>query len=101
MSKFPYNPQGFDPRRVVVVRPRKRHKRQRFRWEIVWVALTLLGAAWLLQNIECNPSMGWERVMDALHVQNRQRYTQMACWGVVLCGIAAIVRILRSQEDEE
>ena len=101
MSRFQDNPQGFDPRRRVVMRPRTPRKRYRFRWGIIWGLLALLVAAWLLQNITCEPSVTWEGVMDALRIKNRERYTQLACWGIALCGVAAVVRILRKNKGEE
>ena len=96
MSRWP---EQLDPRRVVFVQPRKPRKRYRFRWGLIWVPCVILAAAWLLQNVECNAS--WDKVMDSLEVENRQRYTQVACWGVALCGIAAIVRICRNDHDKE
>jgi Ni/Fe-hydrogenase subunit HybB-like protein len=83
------------PRKVVMSRPRKK---ARFKWGIVIVPAVLLLAYWVGANIAVGVS--WNSVMGALHVHNRQRYTQLACLGLVCVAVVAIARILRKKKDD-
>jgi len=62
--------------------------------------ILVIGAAgWFINHAE--PSVTWDEVMDALGVQNRDRYSRLAVLGLVLVGIAVIARVIRGNGDEE
>ena len=96
MTRRPHYP--FDPRHVAIV-PRRRRRRYRFHWELFALAALVLIAIYALNHIQCHSR--WEDIMDVLSVKNHERYTQLAVWGVTLCGVAAIFRILRSGKEKE
>lgn len=84
----------FDPRSQGMQLPMQpKPKRWQLRWTYLWVILAIAGVAIFLNSIES--SVAWQRVMDALDVQNRERYTQLFCLGVVVTTICAIYRVLR------
>lgn len=72
--------------------------RGEFRWGIIWVVAVLLLLAWLASGARAG--LSWDRVMDYLHVKNKERYTQLAVLGCTLCTILAIARILGWKKDE-
>ncbi len=97
MARF-HNNLRFDPRRIVVVRPRRRRRRPRFRWEWLLIPGVCILAVWFLSN--AHAAFSWEDVMDVLHVHNREQYTMLAVMGLVLVAIVAIARVLRRKDDE-
>ena len=82
------------PRRIVVVRRRAR----KFRSWWILIPLILCVGVWFMQNIK--PAASWNDVMDFLNVHDRERYSQCAILGVVLCGIAGVARILRDHRRD-
>ena len=64
----------------------------RFRWGCIWVVVAIALAMWLAAGSK--PAITWDSVMDLLHVKNRERYTQLAVLGVLICGACAVARIL-------
>ena len=98
MQQVTGNHVPFDPRRVVMVQPRKRRKRWRPNWAILWVIVALLGITWLLHHIE--PAVTWEDVMDYLHVHNRERYSQLAVLGIILTAICFAWQIAKGNKDD-
>jgi len=68
----------------------------RFRWEIIAVPLVILGFGWLLGHIE--PSFSFEELMDQLNVHHQGRYRALACLGIVVVAIVAVLRILRDSK---
>jgi len=85
--------------RPVVLVPRKPRPRPRFRWSIVLVPLALLFAAWVLGN--SRPAGTWHEIMECLHVRNAERYTRLACLGVLVVCIVLVVRILDHGRKEK
>jgi hypothetical protein len=98
MQQMTDNHVPFNPRRVVMARPRKRRKRWRPNWGILWVIVALLGITWLLHNIE--PAVTWEELMNYLHVHNRERYSQLAILCIILTTICALWRIVKGKKDD-
>lgn len=98
MTRLPQrNNQQFQ--QPMVVRPRRKKPKWRFRWEILWIMLAIVFGTWLLSGIE--PAATWEDIMDdALNVRDTDRYSRLAILGVLACGICAIVRVLRPKKDE-
>ena len=77
---------------------RPSRKRGEFRWGIVFVIAILLLLAWMASGARAG--LSWDRVMDFLHVKNRERYTQLAVLGVAICAILGIARVLGWKKDE-
>jgi hypothetical protein len=63
---------------------------------LVLVALYVFG-----KSISPAPELSWENIMDFLHVthENRERFTMMTIFMLVLILVAAIWRILRNDSD--
>jgi|GEM_PF-2641297 len=66
---------------------------RQFRSEWIWIPVAILGMAYFLSHIQ--PVLVWDRIMDALHVHDKQRYTQLAIWGIVLVFITITIRLLK------
>jgi hypothetical protein len=73
-------------------------ERAHFRWSIVLVIAAAALAAWLVKGID--PARSWEEFMDAIGVENKVRYTQLAILGMVVVAIVAVARVLRRKEEE-
>ena len=67
--------------------------KKHFRWWPFLLVLSLLTLAWVISNAEL--AFCWGDVMDLLNVQNRGRYTMLACLGVVCVAVVAIAKVLR------
>jgi len=63
----------------------------RLNW--ILVLLALAGLYYLLTRVQI--SLPWDRVMDLLNVQDRERYTKLGIFCVVLTLVVALTRILR------
>lgn len=92
MARVPNN-RRIDPRRIVVVRPRRR--RPRFRWEWLLLPGACVAAVSFLGRVRAAFSFG--DVMDALHVRNREQYAMLAVMGLGLIAVVAVARVLRSR----
>ena len=96
--RLPKDPR-FQQNRPVIIRPRKPKPKRRFRWAFVLVPAAVLLVLWIISGIE--PAGSWDDVMDFLKVRNRERYTLLACLGLVIVAIAAIARIMRGPDQDE
>lgn len=85
--------------RPMVVVPRRPRAKPRFRWSIVLVPLALLFAAWVIGNVK--PAGTWADVLDFLRVRHRERYSMLACSGLVVICVVLIARILGSTKKEK
>ena len=63
----------------------------RLNW--ILVLLALAGVYYLLTRVQV--SLPWDRVMEFLDVQDRERYTKLGIFCVVLTLVVAMTRILR------
>lgn len=82
---------GQNPRRVWW-----RYRKPRFKWEYIYIPLIILLIFYLLHNAQ--PSFTFEDIMDALNVQNRDRYKRLFTFGCTCVAIVIIVRILRDNK---
>lgn len=69
--------------------------RDQYRVRAGWflIPLILIGMYAFLKSI--SPSLMWDQVMDFLNVQNKERYTMLAVWCLILILVTALWRILR------
>lgn len=82
--------------------PRRRPPRAtyEFRWVLyVLIPGALLLTLWFISGVE--PSCRWDDVMTALHVRDRQQYTQLMVLGLVISAICLIARILRGPRKDD
>lgn len=75
--------------------PQPRRPPKSARWWLLAVPLLFLVAAWLAQGVR--PAVTWVEVMETLRVpqESRERYTQMAMLGVLICAALGAYRVLR------
>ena len=73
-------------------------ERASFRWGIVLVIVAAALAAWLVKGID--PAGSWEEFVDAIGIEKKVRYTQLAILGMVVVAIVSIARVLRKKEEE-
>jgi len=98
----PQNNPRFSGNRPISIRPRSSRKpkpKWRFRWAFVLVPAAVFLALWIISGIE--PAGTWDDLMDFMKVRNRQRYTLLACLGLVIVAIVATARVLRPSEDDQ
>lgn len=85
------NPYMMPPQRKMPVHMRsRRRRRQRLRWEILWVLAGLFMAFWLLHHIE--PSICFDTLMHSIGVRDKMRYRQLAMLCVIGIGVCLMVR---------
>ena len=83
-------------RPVVIVRPKRR---RRFNWAIVAVPAAILLAMWAASGIQIGFS--WDYLLTIWHIKNKQRFTQLACMGLLAVAVVAIARILRPEKQKD
>jgi hypothetical protein len=85
-------------RPVMIIRPKRR---RRFNWTIVAVPAAVLFAMWVANGIQIGFS--WDSLLTAWRIHNKERFTQLACMGLLAVAVVAIARILRpeKQKDED
>ena len=92
-----YRDYGLHGRRPVVVRPRRRRRKQPERWRPKWsillVPAALLLGAYVIAHIE--PAFTWDDIMDACAIERRDRFSNLFVAGVVIVGIVSVARVLR------
>lgn len=96
MSQWPNN---FNRQPPIIVRPRRRRRRRGFRWSLVIVPGVILLLIWMASGIEVGFS--WDELLDDWGVVNKGRFTRLAVLGVVICGIVAVLRVLRGPGQDE
>ena len=79
----------------VVMKPPRKERRFRFRKAFILVPLTVLILVWVLRRVQV--AVRWDDVLSLLHVKDGERYTELACLAVVLIGIVAVSKVLRSK----
>ncbi len=90
---------GFDPRQMVVLRPRKRRVRYRFNWVlVVLLPMVILATAWFLRSVE---PVRWADLMRTWRIHDTDRFGRAMVWGIVLCSAAVIWRIVRGNKKED
>lgn len=96
MTDVPQGNRGYPSERMV----QSSREEPKLQFQIGWilVPLALLGMAYLLRHT--SPAVTWERVMDLLHVHNRERYTQLFHLCLALTFIVAAVRILGRKDKK-
>lgn len=96
--------------------PQPARVRRRIRWPILWVPLVLGVAAWAIEQVHQlnlvrvprpgpssvsfsepvrSPAFDWDEYLDALGIVNHARFTAFFKLGLVLVGLALVVRLLR------
>ena len=95
--RLPSNRYTSPGQRPMNVRPRRRQQarpqRWRPKWSILLVPVAILLGAYVIAHVE--PAFTWDDVMDALDIENRERYTMLMCLGLFIVGIVSIARVLR------
>jgi len=101
MYRPPYGqgPPGLGPQGRPRLRRRRRRSRRRFNKAFLLVPAAVLILLWLIGGIE--PAGTWDDVMDALNVQNRERYTMLMCLCLVCVAVVTTCHIFRKSKDEE
>lgn len=66
-----------------------------------WVLVipTILLVMWVASGIRVG--FTWDSVEEALHVQNKVRYSQLACLGMIVVAIVAVWRIFRTKDPKD
>ncbi len=97
----PYGPvpPQFRPPQQAYRRRRKQTRRRKFNWAFVLVPAAVLILLWIISGIE--PAGTWDDVMDFLKVNNRERYTMLACLGLLCVAIVWIARIFGKDKEDE
>ena len=94
-----WSPNQFNQRPPVVVQPRRRRIRRKFRWAWITVPVVVLGMIYLISGIDL--AFSWSDVTRFLGVENEQRYGLLVVLGLIIVGIVAIVRVLRHGNDKD
>lgn len=75
----------------------------RRRWSLrtwlITVPATLLVLMFLLQDAQ--PAASWNSVMDGLGVSDGRAYTNLMVWAILLLGVMAVYRVLRSPGNDD
>jgi hypothetical protein len=85
------------PKHVIVVRPQK--KRRHFRLALVAAPATILLAMWVASGIRIGFS--WDHLLTAWGIRHRERFSQLACLGLICVAVVAIARILRHKKQKD
>ena len=96
MTDTPQNNRGQPPGRTREPLPPKPKKTLRMEW--ILVPLALLGMAYVLQHT--HSVVTWDKVMDLLHVKNRERYTMLLHLYLAVTFVVAALRILGRKGKE-
>jgi hypothetical protein len=72
--------------------------RRKYRSWLLSIPATLGVLIYIQQHAK--PSFSWVSILDSLGVRNREAYSEMAVWGIILIAIVAVVRILRPPQEE-
>ena len=83
-------------RPAVIMRPRRR---RRFNWAIMAVPAAVLTAMWVASSIRIGFS--WDYLLTLWGIKHRERFSQMASFGLVCVAIVAIARILRPERKDK
>ena len=97
------NPQQqFVPNRPEVIQPPRPKKRYRFRWWIITIPLSIVITTMIAQMIlgSINP-LAWNRFLGSVGIRNKTLINQLICLGIILTSVVAIVKVLRSSDQEE
>lgn len=95
MAEQANNRQQFLLPAPVVRQPAKR----RFRWRLILLpAVVCFVLVWLMSGMEV--SFSFEDLMNHLDVQNQERYSRLAAWGVMLVCFVAIVRYVTMKTED-
>ena len=79
-------------RRPVVIRRRRPRRRLRIRLSVLLVLGSIALAAWLVSG--ANPAGTWDEFLDAIGILDKQRFSQLALLGCLVCSTLAIARVL-------
>ncbi len=79
-----------------IIRPKRR---RRFNWAIVAIPGAVLLAMWFASRISIGFS--WDSLLTAWHIHDKERFTQLACLGVLCVAVCAIARLARKRQPEE
>ena len=90
----PQQPNRPAPYRQPIAPPQKPPRRKRLRREALFVLLAIVLFLWTLRGIV--PSCTWHDVQDLLGVQNRERYTLLACLGIACVTVCLVARLVRN-----
>lgn len=85
--------------RPIIVRPRKPRRKKYFRFELLLIPATILFLMWFINGIE--PSGTWEEFLDYIGIKNKSRFSSLACLGLAIVAIVAIVHVLRDSREKE
>jgi hypothetical protein len=77
--------------------PGPRPPQYRLSWSRILVPLVFVLALWWAWNADL--AALWDRVLDALHVRQRDRYTSLALFGAGLVGLLLIVKALNARRS--
>ena len=100
MQRYPMQRRSPPRQRVVYVKPRRHRRPKRpFRWYVVLIPLLILFVMWLAEGLR--PALSWNDFMDVLGIRQRERWSQLAALGVIICATLAILRVLRGKRRNE
>ena len=94
-----WSPNQFNRRQPVVVQPRRRRIRRRFKWAWITVPVVVLGMIYLISGVDL--AFSWSDVMGLLGVENEKRYTLLAVLGLITVGVVAVVAVLRNRKQDK
>jgi hypothetical protein len=84
------------PGGVVVMRPRRRPRKRRVRWNIFWIPGVLSLGVWVVNSV--SPSSSWGGIMDGLHIRNRERFSMLAILFVLIVTVLLIALVVRKRK---
>lgn len=70
-----------------------------FRLELVILPVCCVAAMWLAQGME--PAVTWNEVMDRLRIENREEFTDLAVFGLLMIAVTAISRVVWSNGNRQ
>ena len=80
---------------MIAVRPRKKHRIRR--WMVLVPAVLCLAVS-IGKGITIGFS--WNELLTAWGIHQRDRFTELACLGMVCVAVASVARILRKRKDD-
>ena len=87
-----------DRQRPVTARPQIPERKKYFRWELLIIPAVILFIIWFINGVE--PAGTWEDFLDYIEIDNKPRFSMLACLGLTIVAIVAIARVLRDSKKD-